>query len=136
MIDKSIFFLFDSIIMNVSIAVAITVLIFSTFTKWGFLKYYWIMTKWFILILLAIIIMFFADPSVNGMAALSDTLKIQVQNNEDYHYYEHQSIIYTILQLILLIFVVFISVVKPWGQRKIKKIVNRKFVIVTGIIIG
>jgi uncharacterized protein with FMN-binding domain len=43
---------------------------------------------------------------------------------------------FTILQLILLIFIVFISVIKPWGQRKQKVKVNRKIVFSAGLIIG
>ena len=43
---------------------------------------------------------------------------------------------FTILHLILLTFIVFISVIKPWGQRKQKVKVNRKIVVSAGLIIG
>jgi uncharacterized protein with FMN-binding domain len=38
--------------------------------------------------------------------------------------------------LILLIFIVFISVIKPWGQRKQKIKINRKLVVFIGLISG
>ena len=135
-IDKSIFFLFDTIVMNVSIAVALTGLVFSMFTKWGFLKFYWISIKWIILLILATVIMLFAGPVVNGMAALSDIFMDQARFNKEYHNYEYYTIVYTIVQILLLICVIYISVVKPWGQRKIKRELNRKIVIASGVIIG
>lgn len=135
-IDKVIFLLFDQIIMNISIAVAISGLIFSIFTTWGFVKFYWIITKWLILILLAIIIIFLASPVVNGMAALSDTLREQVTTSAHYLSYQKSTDLYIIVQLIFLTTVIFISVIKPWGPRKTKKHVNRKFTVSSGFIVG
>lgn len=74
-VDRLIFILFDSIIMNISISVAITGLVFSMFTNWGFFKFYWIITKWLTILFLAMIIMFLASPSINGMASLSDVFR-------------------------------------------------------------
>jgi len=135
-VDKAIFLLFDSIIINISIAVAISGLVFSLFTTWGFFRFYWVITKWITIIVLAIIIMFWASPAVNGMAALSDSLSIKVLTHPDYIDSEHQYILFAVVQLILLIFIIFISVIKPWGQRKAKKVNRRKIVVTTGLVTG
>ena len=135
-LDKTVFLLFDSIIMNVSIAVAITGLLFSMFTTWGFFRFHWITIKWISIVGLALIIMFLQGPAVNGMASLSDVFLQEVRNNPDYLKFEHRRIIYTLIQLCLLTFIVFISVLKPWGQRKARKVLNRKVVLSIGIFLG
>ena len=135
-VDKLIFIFFDSVIMNISIAVAITGLLFSMFTNWGFFKFYWIITKWLTILFLAVIIMFFASPAINGMASLSDVFRQECVSQPEYLKFEQGTIIYTSLQLSLLVAVIFLSVFKPWGARKQKFKVNRKIVILSGLIIG
>ena len=135
-VDKVIFLLSDNIIMNVSIAVALSGLIFSMFTSWGFIKFYWIIVKWILVILLGCVIMFLSGPAMNGAAALSDVFNVQVLSNPDYLQYEKLSLQYSLIQIILLIFIVFISVIKPWGPRKTKKKTNRKIVLSAGLIFG
>ena len=132
-VDRMIFTLFDVIIVNVSIAVAISGLVFSMFTKWGFFKFRWIIFKWLSILSLAVFIMAFTGPSINGMAALSDTFGVESYNTPDYLKFEKNVISFTILQLLLLILIVFISVIKPWGQREQKFKVNRKIVVSIGL---
>ena len=119
-IDKMVFILFDSIIMNISIAVAISGLIFSTFTQWGFVKFWWIIIKWILITALAVLIMFLAAPAINGTAAISDVFGNAALNNLDYLSLKQSTLIYISLQLLVLIFIVFLSTIKPWGKRNIK----------------
>jgi len=135
-VDKTVFLLSDLVIMNIAVAVGISGLLFSMFTNWGFFKFYWVITKWVILVILAVVIIFFAGPSLNGMAATSDVFKEQVRGMARYAEFEGQAIVYTCVQLILLATVVFVSVLKPWGKRTTKRLVKRKFVVATGVLIG
>jgi len=80
--------------------------------------------------------MFLQGPAVNGMASLSDVFLQEVRKNPDYLNFEHRTIIYTLIQFCLLTFIVFISVLKPWGQRKARKVLNRKLVLSIGISLG
>ena len=80
--------------------------------------------------------MFLQGPVVNGMASLSDVFLQEVRKNPDYLNFEHRTIIYTLIQLCLLTFIVFISVLKPWGQRKVRRVPNRKLVLSIGIFLG
>lgn len=134
-VDKIVFTLFDLIIMNASIAVAISGMLFSIFTNWGFVKFYWIIIKWSLLLLLAIMIIFLTSPAINGMASLSDVFQETVLNQEHYLQFENQSFLYLMIQFVTLILIVFISVFKPWGQRRTKRKLNRKIVVFSGVII-
>jgi uncharacterized protein with FMN-binding domain len=133
-VDKILFLIYDLLIMNISIILAITAVLFSVFTPWGFVKHYWIIAKWILLIILALLLMFFASPAVNGMAALADTLGGQVLSNSEYRLYEDQAINYTIIQLILITTIITISVFKPWGKRKVRKKFSRKIITGTALI--
>jgi uncharacterized protein with FMN-binding domain len=135
-VDRLIFILFDSVIMNISIIVVITGLLFSMFTNWGFFKFYWIITKWLTILFLAIIIMFFASPCINGMASLSDVFSQECVSQPEYLKFEQGTIIYTYFQLFLIVAVIFLSVFKPWGTRKQKFKINRKIIILSGLMIG
>ena len=134
--DKIIFILFDSIIVNISIAVAISGLIFSTFTQWGFAKFWWIIIKWILITTLAVLITFFAAPAINGAAAIADVFGISALNNTDYLSFKQSALIYTSLQLLVLTFIVFLSAIKPWGKRNIKRVYNRKLIVVSVILGG
>lgn len=128
-IDRIIFTIFDKIIMNISLAVALSGMMFSLFTKWGFFKFYWITIKWIILILLAVMLMFFAAPVTNGMAAISDILRAESPGNPDYQQYAQSALKYTVVQIIFLTFIIYLSVSKPWGTRKQRFLVKRKVLI-------
>ena len=128
-VDKIIFIIHDKIIINSSLLMALTGLLFSTFTQWGFIKYWWIIIKWIGIITLAILIMFFSAPSVNGMAALSNVYNSPITNFSEYSVYNSDAILYFIIQVLSLIIIVFISVFKPWGQRQIKNKISRKLLI-------
>jgi uncharacterized protein with FMN-binding domain len=130
--DRLIFAINDSIVMNMAIAVAITGLFFSMFTKWGFFKFYWIIGKWIILALLGITIVFFSGPAINGMTALSDVFQDAAINNVQYKVFEENLVVYTLLQLLLLAGLILLSIIKPWGQRDPRFNLKRKVVIATG----
>jgi len=135
-VDRIIFIIFDTVVMNISIAVALSGLVFSMFTTWGFFKFRWILFKWMGVILLAFLLMFLAGPAVNGMAATSDIFEAGATAQPDYISYERQTIFYTLLQLFALSIIVFISVIKPWGTRQPKFRINRKIVLISGIIVA
>lgn len=136
LIDRMIFIIFDKLIMNISIGVALSGLIFSMFTKWGFFKFYWITVKWIAISILAILLMFGASPVTNGMAAISDILRTKCSGNPDYIYYSKQMLNYTLIQILVLIAIIYLSVTKPWGARKQRFTVKRKILLSLGSLIG
>ena len=135
-VDRFVFAIFDSVIMNISIAVAISGLLFSFFTNWGFFKFRWITIKWIAIFLLAGIIIFLASPSINGMAAISDVFRQDCESTFDYLKLEKDVVFYSVVQLVTLFLLILLSVFKPWGVRKQRFNVNRKIIIPVGLIIA
>jgi len=135
-IDRLIFEIFDVIIMNISALVALSGLLFSLFTAWGFFKFRWIVFKWLAVIIVALFLMFWSAPAINGMAALSDIYENAAPGQAEYLSFEGQVVWYSLLQLIALIVVVSVSVFKPWGTRKQKFRLKRRSVLISGSLIG
>jgi uncharacterized protein with FMN-binding domain len=128
-VDKLIFFIHDQIILNASILVAFTGLIFSTFTQWGYVKFWWIITKWILIILLSLFLILFISPLVNGAAGYSDVFGINYLTSKVYLFNKEKIFYYSFIQLSSLIIIVFISTIKPWGKRKVKREPNRKLIL-------
>ena len=135
-VEKVIFTIHDLVIMNVAVAVAITGMLFSALTQWGFLKFWWIIIKWLSILTLAVIIIVFFGPSINGAAAISDVMGNDSVLNSKYIFYRQDAVIYSLIQLTILVFIVFLSVFKPWGKRKIKHEYNRKVVLTIVAVAG
>ena len=117
-IDISKKFIDDFIIIPGAIGAFATGLLYSIFTKWGWFKHRWITVKWIITVFGMVFGTFFLGPWLNvmppismekGLAALSDTTYMQNQE---------MLIIWTPLTLFLILFALFISVLKPWRKRK------------------
>ena len=136
LLDKIIFYVYDVVLMNAAIAVLLSGMIFSLFTPWGFFRFYWIIMKWAGVMLPAGIMVFLQSPSINGMAALSDVYRETIQTLPEYEIYSERNILYTAIQLVFLVIIVIISVFKPWGQRKSRRIWNRKWVVFSGVVVS
>ena len=135
-LDQFIFAIFDSVILVVSIAVTISGLIFSMFTPWGFFKFRWLIVKWIAIVLLAVFLIFIVSPSFNGLASTSDVYRQGFESNPDYLTFQKNVVLYSCIQLAVLVLLIFLSVIKPWGARKQRFIVNRKIIISSGLITG
>ncbi|GAB4192042.1 MAG: hypothetical protein Kow00108_26710 [Calditrichia bacterium] len=131
-VDFQIFLLYEYIITSVAIAVAITGILFSVMTKWGFFKYYWILLKWIAVTVIAFVIIVFATPAVNGSAALSDIFRAESTDMAYYLRSDNHVMMFTAIQLIVLLVIIFISVYKPWGMRISKFNGNRRVVLISG----
>lgn len=88
----------EYVIFPAALGVIVTGLIYSLFTNWGFFIYYWVTVKWILTLsafLLGVIVL---NPEMPETAAVLG-----------------------FLQLILLLFMMFLSVFKPWGKRSLVK---------------
>ena len=98
------------------IGTVITGLILSIFTKWGLVKFYWIMTKEILtLICLVLGFIFIYYWTINGIHLSEESIDDKFMTN---HY---QLMIWIIIQVILLGILFILSVFKPWGQRSKRK---------------
>jgi hypothetical protein len=101
-------FIDNYIIIPAAIGSCLTGLIYSHLTQWGYLKYYWIMVKWIFTITFIVIGFFWLIPWLNNMLEVTDSSSYDVAMSV------HLAM--TVLQTVLLFFVVIISVFKPWGR--------------------
>lgn len=99
----------------------ITGLIYSIFTKWGFVKHRWIAVKWILTIFMVLSGTFMMGPRVNGNVYTPENISLYSTANSTFWDNITQVKYWGILQLVLLITVVIISVYKPW-----KKVSSRK----------
>ncbi|MBY6036969.1 hypothetical protein KUV80_09900 [Fictibacillus nanhaiensis] len=108
-----------SMIIPGLLGVIITGIFLSLKTHWGFVKHYWIIAKEIITLFtfgLGSMLNIWVQGSIQitkakGLDALTDPVYLHDRN---------MLIISSIIQTSLLLFVIVISVLKPWGKRKQK----------------
>ena len=115
------------IIIPAAIGSCLTGLIYSHFTKWGYLKYYWVMVKWIFTIIFIVIGFFWLIPWLNNMLEVSTTIRNSlVIDTSSYDVAMSAHLAMTVLQTVLLFFVVIISIFKPWGRTHFKIVDSNK----------
>ncbi|CAG7639362.1 hypothetical protein ACFQI7_08615 [Paenibacillus allorhizosphaerae] len=113
--------IFDlALIIPGALGVVITGIVLSARTHWGLTKYYWIISKE------AIALILIASGGVLNIwvqDAIQITLteRLNALNNTAYLHDRFMLGLFGAGQLILLVSVVWISVKKPWGKRKSKR---------------
>lgn len=90
-------------------------------TIWGFFKHYWVIVKWIATITLIVTGTLWLGPWVNAMTSLSETQRIQVLQNPLYVFDQKAVLIGAIIQTSCVLGIIWVSVLKPWGRRNIKK---------------
>lgn len=110
----------DFIIIPGAIGCLLTGLLYSVFTKWGFTKFYWIIFKWVMIILQIAMGTFFLGPWLNNMLTISEQIGFKPSENYQYIGNFNLNLYFGMIQAALLIVVVFVSILKPWGKRIIK----------------
>jgi hypothetical protein len=117
-------FLDDFVIIPTATLSLITGFFLSWFTNWGFVKHYWVITKWVMTVSAIVFGTFWVGPWINAMTAISATERLQALQNPLYMF-DNQGIIWGGLAInIFLLVIVTISLLKPWGRRlsdKLKK---------------
>lgn len=116
-VDRTIFYIHEYVIVNVNFGFVFTGLCFSLFTRWGFVKFYWVILKWLSLFVFAAVITALMIPAVNGMAARSDVLRSAALNDPTYLANAARVVWMAWAELIALVGVIVLSVFKPWGAR-------------------
>lgn len=110
----------EYIIAPSAIGCLVTGLAFSAFTSWGFAKFYWVALKWVTTIIQILIGTFYMTPWLKVMVSLSKEKGFDPLNSQ-YHQLYNLNTYVGIGQILVLIAIIFVSVVKPWGKRKTKR---------------
>lgn len=89
-------------------------------TIWGFVKYYWVIVKWFATVTLIVTGTVWLGQWVNAMTSISEAERRQALQNPLYAFDQQAVIIGGIVQISCLLAIIAISVLKPWGRRMMK----------------
>ncbi len=117
-IDASMKFIDDFIIIPGAIGCFLTGVVYSVFTNWGWFKHRWITVKWAITFWGILSGTFFLGPWLNSLPPLSKAEGMNALMNQIYMNTKHLLWYFGGFQVASLIFALFISVLKPWKNKK------------------
>ncbi|MGH2414380.1 MAG: hypothetical protein ACREPR_03090 [Brasilonema sp.] len=89
-------------------------------TIWGFFKHYWVIVKWIVTVTLIVTGTIWLGPWTNAITAISDAQRIQALQNPLYVFDQKAVVVGAIIQTLCVLVIIGISVLKPWGRRKLK----------------
>lgn len=115
--NKAVKLIDDFIIIPSALGCLITGILFSLFTNWGFFKHKWITVKYIIAFGTILFGAFCLGPWVNGMEAISLSVRILALQDPAYMHYVAMNKYFGPLQTSILAVTIYISVFKPWGKR-------------------
>lgn len=101
-----------------AIVTLITGLIYSIFTKWGFIRHGWIIYKWVITLLLILVGTFYLGPMTTRILEIADIKRIAALHDQYYQQGGYIGIWAGIINSSLLITAVVFSTYKPWKNLK------------------
>jgi uncharacterized membrane protein len=108
----------DWLIIPGAIGVCISGIVYGIWTNWGFFKHKWITAKWLLTIVMAVLGTFFIGDWVNSNVYSVENISQYTLDNTTFFYNVSQSIIWGIVQMVLLFAALIISVFKPWKSPK------------------
>lgn len=106
------------IIVPAAVFSVITGVLLCSFTNWGFFKHYWVIAKQLITLLLIVLGSVWLGPMTKEMTSLSEVGRSQVLQNPDYLALQNTVTFGGTLQTLVLLAVIIVSTVKPWGKQK------------------
>lgn len=109
------------VIIPGAIGSIITGLIFSIFTNWGFFKNRWITVKYILTSIAILIGAIWVGPLIEDMIRLSSAKGFVRSQNPNYLFVEKKYLIIHLIQTIMIVYMIFISVLKPWKKTKSNK---------------
>jgi len=108
----------DFIIIPVAMGSLITGALISWLTSWGFFTFKWVTIKWILTVASIIFGTFWLGPWLNGMEELSAVERALALDNPTSLHYRLMLTISSPIQVGSLVFMVFLSVFKPWKKWK------------------
>ncbi len=97
-----------------------TGLLYGIWTKWGFVKHRWILLKWIIVVVLILYGVFTLKPLVKCNIHIAETMKNSLSEYPLYFENLTKISIGGSIQLAFLLYLIYISVFKPFKTGKVK----------------
>ncbi|ESA34715.1 hypothetical protein N836_14955 [Leptolyngbya sp. Heron Island J] len=116
-INSAITLLDDYIVIPAAIGSVLTATLLCWTTNFGFTKFYWVISKWFLTTGLVIFGTFWLFPWGNAAEDISAQEGLQAFTNPIYTFDAKGVLVGTLVQVLLLTVIIGISVLKPWGRR-------------------
>jgi hypothetical protein len=117
-LDSAINLLDDWIVIPSAIGSVVTATLLCWGTNYGFTKFYWVITKWFLTTGLVVFGTFWLFPWGNTAERLSAQKGLQALDDSIYMFDARGVLFGTIIQALFLFIIIGISVLKPWGRRQ------------------
>lgn len=111
----------DALVIPGAMLTVVTAILYGIFTGWGFFKQRWITVKWVVSLLVILFGTFYFNPKHNICLDIADRLREAAFDNPEF-VSNHQIVVYgSFIQAAVLIFLIVISVFKPWKKKKAKQ---------------
>lgn len=108
----------DYLIIPGAIGCLITGLIYGIWTRWGLIKHKWVAVKLVLSIAQILFGTFVLGPWVNGNVLISGAIGVLALADPVFNSNMHNTLIWGPVQLFFLLFMVVISIFKPWKAAK------------------
>lgn len=102
-----------------AIGCLLTGLLYCHFTKWGYLRYHWVIVKWASTAIFTLAGFLWFIPWLEKMAELSTSIRAFTTVDPTYGAGMYLHMAMAAAQALLVLFLVIISVFKPWGKTKL-----------------
>lgn len=116
-LNSAINLLDDCIVIPAAIGSVLTATLLCFTTNYGFTKFYWVISKWFLTTGLVTFGTFWLFPWGNRAEAIAAQQGLQALTNSVYLFDAKGVLVGTLVQVLLLVVIIGISVLKPWGRR-------------------
>lgn len=120
-LNSAITLLDDYVVIPAAIGSVLTATLLCWTTNYGFTKFYWVISKWFLTTGLVIFGTFWLFPWGNMAEEISAQEGLQAFTNPIYSFDAKGVLVGTLLQALFLAVIIGISVLKPWGRRSSTK---------------
>ena len=108
----------DVLVIPGAMLTVVTGIVYGVFTKWGFFKHRWITVKWIMSIAIIIAGTFYFNPIHLHLLEVADLTRDAALNDSSLATDKQINFIGAFIQSALLIFLIVISVFKPWKKKK------------------
>lgn len=110
----------DALVIPGAVLTVITAIIYGKYTNWGFFKHNWIIVKWILAIIIIIAGTFVFSPWLDSCLEIADIQRDAALTNSFINAYFPLIAIFATIQSAGLVFLVVISVIKPWKKKNFK----------------
>jgi len=109
----------DVLVIPGAMLTVVTAVIYGICTNWGFFRHKWITVKWIISLIVIITGTFYFNPIHNHLLDVANATRDAALNNPDLATEHTINLIGPFVQSAALVFLVVISVFKPWKKKRI-----------------